>query len=68
MMNFIHLNKVSEPFFSYTFDASNISKGRTFDSSFKRDFIIEKQIARHFVKYSECLLALFHFYATQILK
>ena len=32
----------------------------------KRDFIIEKHTARHFVQYCECLSTLLHFYATKI--
>jgi hypothetical protein len=38
---------------------------------YKRDFVIEKQIARHFVHYSECLSIPSHpltFYTTQIIK
>ena len=34
---------------------------------FKRCFMIERQIARHFVHYSECLSNPLPFYATQIL-
>ena len=36
-------------------------------SLLKRDFIIEKQIAWHFVKYCECLSYPLTFYATQII-
>ena len=38
------------------------------NSHIKRDFIIEKQIARHFLQYSECLSKPLPFYATQIIE
>ena len=36
-------------------------------ASHKRDFIIEKQIGRHFVQYTKCLSIPLPFYATQII-
>ena len=38
-----------------------------FELQFKRYFIIDQQIARHFVHYSECLSNPLPFYATQII-